>query len=245
MNRFGFFNMIWGIDPSSYLFWHLDIQLFQHYLSKIALFPLNHFCWYCSVAQAFLTLCDPMDCSTPDFLVLQHLLELAQTHAHWVGDAIQQSCPLPASAPALNFSQYHLFSVSRLLTSGGQSIGASASASIFPINIQDWYPLGLTSLISLQSKGLSRVFSNTIVQKHQFFSAQSSSWPNSHIHTWLLESLSKKLVLPTSMSLFQHCPIVTLFLSLKLTLIYSAVWCWGYDSANISALPTSSLLGWH
>ena len=70
---------------------------------------------------------------------------------------------------------------------GGQSIGVSALASVLPMNIQGWFPLRLTSLISLQSKGLSRVFSNTTVEKHQFFSAQLSLWSNSHIHTWLLE----------------------------------------------------------
>ena len=76
---------------------------------------------------------------------------------------------------------------SQFFTSDGQSIGVSASASVFPMNIQDWFPLGLTSWISLQSKGLWRVFSNTIVQKHKFFVAQPSLWSNSHIHTWLLE----------------------------------------------------------
>ena len=79
------------------------------------------------------------------------------------------------------------FPVSRLFASGGQNIGASASASVLLMNIQDWSPLGWTGWISLQSKGLSRVFSNTIVQKHQFFSPQPSLWSNSHIHTWLLE----------------------------------------------------------
>ena len=73
------------------------------------------------------------------------------------------------------------------LVSGGQRIGASASTSVLPMIIQDWFPLGLTGWISLQSKGLSRVFSNTTVQKHQFFGAQLSLWSNSHIHTWLLE----------------------------------------------------------
>ena len=79
------------------------------------------------------------------------------------------------------------FPMSQFLASGGQSIGVSASASVFPMNIQDWFPLGLSGFISLQSKGLSRVFSNTIVQKHQFFGAQLPLWSNSHIHTWLLE----------------------------------------------------------
>ena len=76
-----------------------------------------------------------------------------------------------------------LFPISQFFTSGGQSMGVSASASVLPMNIQDRFPLGWTGWISLQSKGLSRVFSNTIVQKHQFFSAQSSLWSNSHIHT--------------------------------------------------------------
>ena len=71
--------------------------------------------------------------------------------------------------------------------SGGQSIGISASTSVFPMNTQDWSPLGWTGWISLQSKGLSRVFSNATVQKHQFFSAQLSLYSNSHIHKWLLE----------------------------------------------------------
>jgi len=79
------------------------------------------------------------------------------------------------------------FPVSQLFTSGGQRIGASASASVLPVNIQGWFPLGLTGLISLQSKRLWRVFSSTRVQKHQFFFIKPSLWSNSHIYTWLLE----------------------------------------------------------
>ena len=79
------------------------------------------------------------------------------------------------------------FPVSQLFTSGGQSIGASASASVLPMNIQGWFPLGLAGLISLQSKGLSRIFSSTIVPKRQFFGLQPSLWSNCHTHTWLLE----------------------------------------------------------
>ena len=74
----------------------------------------------------------------------------------------------------------------RLFTSGGQSVRALPSASVLPMSIQDWFPLGLTSLILL-SRGLSRVFASTIIQKHQFFDTQPSSWSNSYIHTWLLE----------------------------------------------------------
>ena len=143
----------------------------------------------CSVAWLCPTLCDLMRCSMPGLPVLHYLLEFAQTHVHWVTDAIQPSHPLlSSSSPAFNLSQHQgLFQW--VNSSGGQSIGVSASASVLPMNIQDWFPLGLTGLISLLSKGLSRVFSNTTVQKHQFFSAQPSLWPSSHIHTWLLAKL--------------------------------------------------------
>ena len=76
------------------------------------------------------------------------------------------------------------FQMSQLFSSGGQRIGVSALASVLPLNIQDWFPLGWTAWISLQSKGLSRLFSNTTVQTHQFFGTQPSSQSNSHIHTW-------------------------------------------------------------
>ena len=110
------------------------------------------------------------------------------------------SCPLSRWCHPITSSSVVLFSswlksfpvsgsfqMSQFFTSGGQSIGVSASTSVFPMNIQDWFPIGLTGWISLQSKGLSRVFSNTTVQKHQFFNDQLSLWSNSHIHTWLLE----------------------------------------------------------
>ena len=142
---------------------------------------------FSSVAQSCTTLCDPMDCSTPGLPVHHQLPELAQTHVHQVGDAIQPSHSLSSpSPPALNLSQHQgLFQWVFSTSSGGQSIGASTSVP--PMNTQDWSPLGWTAWISLQSKGLSRVFSNTTVQKHQFFDAQPSLWSNSHIHTWLLE----------------------------------------------------------
>ena len=87
-----------------------------------------------------------------------------------------------------SFSGSESFPKSLLFASGGQSIGASASVSVIPMNIQGSFPFGLTGLISLQSKGLSRVFSNTTIKKHQFFSAQPSLWSNSHIYTWLQEN---------------------------------------------------------
>ena len=134
-------------------------------------------------------LCKPMNSSTPGFPVLHCLVEFAQSHVHWVSDAIQPSHPLlfPFLSCLQSFPASGSFPMSRLFTSGGQSIGVSASASVLPMNTQDWSPLGWSGWISLQSKGLSRVFSNTTVQKHQFFSAQLSLWSNSHIHTWLLE----------------------------------------------------------
>ena len=97
------------------------------------------------------------------------LPELTQTHVHQVGDAIQPSHPLSfPSPPAPNPFQHQSFPMSHLLAWGGQSIGVSALASVLPMNTQDWSPLGWTSWISFQSRGLSRVFSNTTVQKHQF-----------------------------------------------------------------------------
>ena len=85
------------------------------------------------------------------------------------------------------FPSIRVFSNESVFWSGGQSVGVSASASVLPINIQDWFPIGWTGSISLQSKGLSRVFSNTTAQKHKFFGTQLSLWSKSHIHTWLLE----------------------------------------------------------
>ena len=106
--------------------------------------------------------------------------------SQWYNPTISSSV-VPFSSCPRSFSASGSFPVSWLLASGSQSTGASASASVLLKNIQSWFPLGLTGWISLQSKGLSTVFFNTTVQKHQFFSAQLSLWSNSHIHTWLLE----------------------------------------------------------
>ena len=107
--------------------------------------------------------------SMPGFL--HHLSELAQTHVPWVGDSIQPSHPvIPFSSCLQFFPSSGSCPVCWLFVSGGQSIGASASISVFPMSIEDWFPLRLTGLISSQSKGLSSVFSNTTVQRHQFFS---------------------------------------------------------------------------
>ena len=106
--------------------------------------------------------------------------------SRWCHPTISSSvilfCSCLQSFPGSGF-----FQMSQLFASGGQSIGVSASASVMPMNIQDWFPLRWTGWTSLQSKGLLTVFSNTTVQKHQFFSTQLSLYSNSHIHTWLLE----------------------------------------------------------
>ena len=124
-------------------------------------------CYCCSVAKLCPTLHDPMYCSTPAFPICQHLPEFAQAHVHWIGDAIQLSHPLlPASPSVFSLSQ-HQGIFQWVFASSGQGIGASASASALPMSIQGWFPLRWTGLISLQSKGLSGVFSNSTVQKHQ------------------------------------------------------------------------------
>ena len=134
-----------------------------------------------SVTQSCPTLCNPMKRSTPGLPVHHQLPESTPTHVHWVGDAIQPSHPLSSpSPPALNLSIRVFsnesalrirFQMSQLFASGSQSIGVSASTSVLPVYTQNWSPLGWTGWISLQSKGLSRVFPNTTVQKHQFFGA--------------------------------------------------------------------------
>ena len=105
--------------------------------------------------------------------------------SRWCHPTISSSV-IPFSSCLQSFPVSGSFPMSQFFASGGQSIRASASASVLPMNIQGQFPLGLTGLISLQSKGLSRVFSSNKVQKHQFFSTQLSLWSNSHIHTWLL-----------------------------------------------------------
>ena len=111
----------------------------------------------CSVTKLCLTFCDPVGCNTPGLSDPHYLLEFAQTHLHWVSDTIQPSHSLlPHSPPALNLSQHQgLFQWVSSLPSGGKS----TSASVLPMNSQDWLPLGLAGLLSLQSKGLSKVFS--------------------------------------------------------------------------------------
>ena len=128
-----------------------------------------------SVAHSCPTLCNPMNHIMPGLPVHYQLPQFTRTHVHRVGDATQPSHPVvPFSSCPQSLPASGSFPVSQLFTSGGQSIGVSASASFLPMNIQGWFPLGWTGWISLQSKGLSRVISNTTVQKHQFFGAQLS-----------------------------------------------------------------------
>ena len=127
-----------------------------------------------SVAQSCPTLCNPIDCSTPGLPVHHQLLGFTQTHVHrWCHPAISSSI-IPFSSRLQSFPESRSFPMSQFFKSGSQRIGVSASPSVLPMNIQDWFPLGWTGWISLKSKGLSRLFSNATVQKHQFFGAQLS-----------------------------------------------------------------------
>ena len=144
-----------------------------------------------------------MDCSTPGLPVHHQLLEFIQTHVHWVGNAIQPSHPLLSPSPAFRLSQPQGLQMSQFFTSGGQSIGVS---SFSPFNeYQDWFPLEWTGLISLQSKGLARVFSKTTVQKHQFFKLHSSLLSgvefnyNTEKKMWLIHFTLKFLSFPLNM----------------------------------------------
>ena len=121
-------------------------------------------------------------CPSPTPRVYSNLCPLSQ----WCHPIISPSV-VPFSSSLQSFPASGSYQMSQFFTSGGQSIGVSASASVLPMNIQDWFPIGWNGWVSLLSKGLSRVFSNTTIQKHQFFGTQLSSQSNSHIHIWLLE----------------------------------------------------------
>ena len=150
-------------------------------------------------------LCDPVD-SMPGFSVLDFpgVCSNSCPLSQWCHPTISSSAA-PFSFCLQSFPASGYFPVNQLFTSGGQSIGASASESALPMNIQGWFPLGLTGLISLLSKGLSRVFSSTTVWKYQFWEAQPFLWPNSHMYTQLLE---KPVVLwkKVKMLVTQSCP---------------------------------------
>jgi len=173
-------------------FIHLIILQYMQYI--ITSYTLNFSSvQFHSVSQSCPTLCDPMNCSMPGLPVHHQLLsslkltsiKSVMPSSHFSSSVVPfSSCPqsLPASES---------FPMSQLFPWGGQSTGVSALASFLPKNTQDQSPLEWNDWISLQSKGLSRVFSNTTVQKHQFFGAQLSSQSNFHIHTWPLKYLDK------------------------------------------------------
>ena len=150
-------------------------------LRNKSLFPLLTASCCCSVTKSCLILCDPMDYSQTSlsFTISQSLLKLMSIESVMLSNYLilrHSYLLLPSIFPCIRvFSN----------ESHSQSIGASAS--VLPMSIQDWFSLGLIGLISMQSKGLSKVFSSTIIQKHPFFSAHPSLWSNSHIHMWLLE----------------------------------------------------------
>ena len=149
----------------------------------------------------------------------------------------------PLFLPPSIFPSIRVFSVSWFFTSGSQSIGVSGSTSVLPMNTQNWSPLGWTGWISLQSKGLSRVFSKTTVQKHQFFGTQLSLWSNSHIHTWLLKktipltrwtfvgkvmplpfNMLSRLVMLTATSQVPNCPSASCTVSPFLQIAHYLPW---------------------
>ena len=176
------FSHFWNIFVELIL---IDIHLYLYFwLHSITTEFILSF-QFSSVAQLCPTLCDPMNRSTPGFLVHQQLLESPKLKSieSVIHPAITSSV-VPFSSCPQTLPASRCFTMSQLFAWGGQSIGVSVSASVLPLNIQDWSPLGWTGWISLQSKGLSRVFSNTTLQKHQVFGTQPSSQSNSHIHTW-------------------------------------------------------------
>ena len=181
------------MDPVSWLKWRLDLITFSLIFKICSVLNIfikviflswkcAHCIQFCSVAQLCLTLCDLMDRSMPD-LPVHHRLHGLCPWSRWCHPTISSSV-IPFSSLLQSFPPSGSFQMSQFFTSRGQSIGVSASASVLPMNIQDWFPLGWTGWISLHSKGLARVFSNTTVQKHQFFSTQLSLYSSSHIHTW-------------------------------------------------------------
>ena len=140
---------------------------------------------FSSVTQSCLTLCDPMNRSTPGLPVHHQLLGFTHSHpsSQWCHPAISSSV-VPFSSCPQSLPASESFPMSQLFTWGGQSTGVLALAPFLPKKSHGWSPSEWTGWISLQSKALSRVFYNTTVQKHQFFGTQLSSQSNSHIHTW-------------------------------------------------------------
>ena len=168
----------------------INIHSFSNWLFSHAIFVLIFISvQFSSVAQSCPILCDPQGlqharppCTSPTPGACSNSYPSSQ----WCHPTISSSV-IPFSSCLQSCPASRSFQMNQFFASGGQSIGVPASVSVLPMNIQDWFPLGLTGLISLQFKGLSRVFSKTTVQKHQFFDTRPSLWSNSHIHKWLLE----------------------------------------------------------
>ena len=186
---------------------------------------MNKYHQFSSAAHLCLTLWDPMDYSVPGLPVYHQLPKFTQTHVHQVGDAIQPSHPLSSpSPPAFNLSQHQgLFQWVSSAHQMAKVLGVSVSTSVLPMNIQDWFPFRWTGWISLQSKGLSRVFSNTTVQKHHL---QRSAFFIVHHHTRLLEktiALTRRTFVGKVMSLLFNMlsRLVITFLSRSMRLLIS------------------------
>ena len=169
-----------GISPTQFfrsMHWDLPIMQLSKNGKRMLLYShsvLSHSLWSHGLQQA------RFPCPSPS-------PRSCSNSCPSVGDAIQPSCPLLSSSPPAPLPASGSFLMSQLFILGGQSIGVSVSVLVLQMNIQNGFALGLTGWISLLSKGLSRVFSNTIVQNHQFFGTQPSLRSSSHIHTWLLK----------------------------------------------------------
>ena len=167
----------WSLVQITLPHYHLEHQHFSPliFLSLSMNLCLKILIFRSVQSQSCPALCDPMDFSMAGLPVHHKLQEFTQTHVHWVGDASNDLILChPLLLPHSVFPIIRVFQMCQLLASGGRSIGVSAAILVLPMNTQDWSPLGWTVWISLQSKGLSRGFSNTTVQKHQFFSAELS-----------------------------------------------------------------------
>ena len=145
----------------------------------------SHHCCCCSATKSCSTLCDAMDCSRLSLPVPHYLPEFAQVHFHWIGHAIQPSHPLlPFSPSAFKLSQHQ--GLLQGVCPSHQVAKVLSFSIILPMSFQGWFPLGLTGLISLLSKGLSEVFCSTTVRRHQFFGTLPSLQSSSHNHMWPL-----------------------------------------------------------
>ena len=169
-------------------------------MSMEAVMPSNHLILYrplllltlnfpsIRVFSMVLTLCDPMECSTTGLRVHHQLLEFTQTHAHWVSDAIQSSHPLSSpSSPTFNLSQHQGLSNESALPFGWPKYWSFSFSNSLSNELSWFISLGLTGLISLHSKGNSRIFCSTTILKHPFFSVQPYLWTSTHFCAWLLE----------------------------------------------------------